>query len=365
LSARATLRCAIQDQGTEMRVVHDPAADGVSRLPSSTGTMARLAYIHAKAAGVAPEPLLKKSGLTIHQIEDPHVRLKVRNQIKFLDLVADALNDEFIGFHLAQLPDLREIGLLYYVLASSETMLDAFERVARYSSLVNEGISLKCIDNKDFGMAIRYVGVSRHLDRHQIEFLMAIFLRTCRQLTGLRILPSSLRLIHFRERTDPEFAELFGSSIEFGAAADEVTFATNIRNFPIISADPYLNTFLINYFEEALSRRPTDRGSFRSSVENAIVPLLPHGKAKAGEVARRLGVSQRTFARRLSLEGLTFSQLLEGLRAELADRYLAERDLSISQIAWLLGYQEVGAFSHAFKRWTGKTPREARSQTAS
>jgi AraC-like DNA-binding protein len=121
---------------------------------------------------------------------------------------------------------------------------------------------------------------------------------------------------------------------------------------------------LVAYCEEALSRRLTDRGSFRSSVENAIVPLLPHGKGHAREIAPRLGLSQRTLARRLSLEGLTFSELLEKLRSDLAERYLTDDGLSISQISWLLGYQEVSAFTHAFKRWTGKTPRELRSRIA-
>ena len=98
--------------------------------------------------------------------------------------------------------------------------------------------------------------------------------------------------------------------------------------------------------------------SFRAVVENAAVPLLPHGKAQAAEIAGRLGMSQRTFARRLSLEGVTFSEVLESLKSYLAQRYLADESLSISQIAWLLGYQEVSAFTHAFKRWTGRTPRE-------
>jgi len=62
------------------------------------------------------------------------------------------------------------------------------------------------------------------------------------------------------------------------------------------------------------------------------------------------------------LEGHTFSEVLEKLRSDLAERYLTDESLSISKIAWLLGYQEVSAFTHAFKRWTGKTPREARSQ---
>jgi AraC-like DNA-binding protein len=97
-------------------------------------------------------------------------------------------------------------------------------------------------------------------------------------------------------------------------------------------------------------------------LENAIVPLLPHGKARADEVAGRLGLSPRTLARRLASEGLTFEGILSELRADLAKRYLRDEALAISQIAWLLGYKEVSAFTHAFKRWTGKTPREARSQ---
>jgi AraC-like DNA-binding protein len=94
------------------------------------------------------------------------------------------------------------------------------------------------------------------------------------------------------------------------------------------------------------------------------VPLLPHGKARVDEIARRLGVSQRTLARRLSMEQMSFSAVLERLKIDLADRYLADDGLSISQVAWLLGYQEVSSFTHAFKRWTSKTPRQVRSQKA-
>jgi AraC-like DNA-binding protein len=224
---------------------------------------------------------------------------------------------------------------------------------------------LKYLDGRDVGIKFDYVGVGRHLDRHQIEFFMTLLVRLCRQLTGLRLVPTRVSFIHRRDSTYPEFAEFFGGSSEFGATVDEVIFAPTLKQMPVLGADPYLNKILVADCEEALSRRPTNQGSFRSSVENTIVPLLPHGTARAGEIARRLGVSQRTFARRLSLEGLTFSDILESLRSDLAGRYLSDEDLSISQIAWLLGYQEVSALTHAFKRWTGKTPREARSSASS
>lgn len=85
------------------------------------------------------------SGLTRAQIDNPRAQIKVRDQIKFLNFVASALNDDFLGFRLAQLCDLREIGLLYYVLASSETLIDALQRAVRYSTIVNEGVSQTCI----------------------------------------------------------------------------------------------------------------------------------------------------------------------------------------------------------------------------
>ena len=240
----------------------------------------------------------------------------------------------------------------------------ALQRAARYSSVINEGVSLKYIDGKDVVVAFHYVGVSRHLDQHQIEFFVTALVRLCRQLTGLRVVPSRVSLTHQRNGPCSELIELLGGDVKFSAAVDEVTFAAAMKQLPVVSADPYLNTHLVTYFEEALSRRSTTRGSFRSSVENAIVPLLPHGKIRVSEIARRFGVSPRTFARRLSSEGITFSEVLESLRSDLAERYLAEDGMSISQIAWLLGYQEVSALTHAFKRWTGTTPRQARASYA-
>ena len=79
------------------------------------------------------------------------------------------------------------------------------------------------------------------------------------------------------------------------------------------------------------------------------------------EIAQRLGVSQRTLARRLASEGVTFVEVLKNLRIDLAHRYLREPGEPISEVAWLLGYREISAFNHAFKRWTGKTPRQVRS----
>jgi AraC-like DNA-binding protein len=335
-----------------------------SRFPNASGGIARLAYTHAREVGVDVEPLLKKAGLTVAQIEDRTVRFQVLNQIRFLDLIAAAVPDPFLGFHLARTFDPREIGLLYYVLASSERLEDALQRAARYSTTLNEGVSLKYNERNDVVMILTYVGVARHSDRQQIEFWVTALVRASRELTGRHVAPHRVQFTHHRGEDYAELNAFLGCEAEFGAPADGIAFPGSIKDLPVVSADPYLNDLLIKYCEEALARRSKRGGNLRSAVENAIAPLLPHGKAHVGEIARKLGMSQRTLARHLAAEGLSFSKLLDELRGDLARRHLGDAELSISQIAWLLGYQEVSAFTHAFKRWTGMTPREMRAQAA-
>jgi AraC-like DNA-binding protein len=304
---------------------------------------------------------LKKAGLTREQLDNPEVRFGVRTQVKFLELVAEALGDDLLGSHLARHCELREVGLFYYVLASSQTVSELLQRAARYTTIVNEGVVQKYVGGASVGLTLRYSGVRRLSDRQQAEFWMTVLVTMLRRLTAMRLVPNRVRIAHSRRHGRAELSRYLGCDIEFDAAVDEITFPKSAGSLPIVHADPYLNRLLVRYCEEALARRTRSRESFRFRVEDAMVPLLPHAKARATEIARRLGVSQRTLTRRLTAEGVSFSEVLCNLRVDLANRYLAERDLSISRIAWLLGYQNVAAFSHAFKRWTGRTPSQART----
>jgi AraC-like DNA-binding protein len=344
--------------------MHDLKSRRLGAIPTVGGLLTRLAYKRIQTAEIAPEPLLKTAGLTKQQIEDVDARLSTQSQIKFVNLAASALHDEYLGFNLGrELDDLRKIGLLYYIAASSDTLDEALRRTARYVSITNESYSVKYVEDKNIRVVHEFVGIARQFAMHQIESGFVALIRLCRQLTRYRVEPSHVRLIHHR-RADgfPEFAGFFGCDVEFGADIDEVVVSRSIADMPVVSADPYLNKLLIVTGEEALSRRPAKESPFRAVVENAIVPLLPHGNVRETEIASQCGLSRRTFVRRLASENLMFSEVLDDLRRDLAARYLADHSLSISQIAWLLGYQEVGAFTNAFKRWTGKTPREARAE---
>jgi AraC-like DNA-binding protein len=340
--------------------MRDTALHRIRTRPMAEGTLSRLASARARAAGIDVVPLMAKAGVTRRQVEEDDVWLPAEGQIRFVELIADALPDDLLGFHIACGVDLREIGLLYYVLNSSDLLGDAFRRAERYCAIINEGVRVRVREGKELALDVKYVGVERLSDRHQIEAWVTFVVRICRQITNRQLLPCSVTFIHRREGGCPEMDAFMGRKVTFGAGADEVIFVGTAQQTPILDADPYLNRLLVRYCEEARSHRVAT-STLRVEVENAIAPLLPHGKARAPEIARRIGVSTRTLARRLAAEGLTFSTVLDRLRADLARRYLQDKDLPVSKIAWMLGYGEASAFTHAYKRWTGTTPREARA----
>ena len=112
--AKTLLALASRHRG-HSKIVQDIDNKGFGALPTATGGITRLGCDRAREAGVNLAPLLKKAGLTEPQILDCGARISVHHQIRFLNLLADAMQDGLLGFHLAERPDLRELGLLYYV----------------------------------------------------------------------------------------------------------------------------------------------------------------------------------------------------------------------------------------------------------
>ena len=336
-------------------------SDGFCSIPSATGGIARLACERLRERGSDVAAVLAEVGARPEQVNDDAIRLEVHKQIRILELASEGLQDGLLGFHLARNFDLREIGLIYYVIASAERLSDALLDGKRYCAIMNEGVRLTVkLDERAVAIALDYVDVDRQSDRHQIEFWLVTLVRICRQVTDTRLALRNLRIRHRRDQTPAEMRSFFACDVEFGADRDEIIFPAPVASLRIVGSDNYLNDLLLRYAEEALADRPQIRASLRSAVERVLPQLLPHAKASVSNVAQKLAISRRTLSRKLREEDVAFAGILEETRTALAKRYLAERDLPVSEIAWLLGYSEVSSFTHAFKRWTGMTPRQFR-----
>lgn len=161
---------------------------------------------------------------------------------------------------------------------------------------------------------------------------------------------------------DSSSAAYLGCAVEAGPR-NILSFASSDMDMPFVSADDAT----WSYFEPELGRRlaelETDE-SFPAHVRSALIEALPAGECGADDIARRLGVSRRTFQRRLSDEDTTFQKQLNHTRELLAKHYLSAAALDTEEIAYLLGYLELNSFLRAFASWCGKSPSEWRKEHA-
>jgi AraC-like DNA-binding protein len=345
-----------------VRRVKDPTRDAFL---TADGVATRLTIRELKKAKIDPEPLLAKAGISPLRLGEEPKRVAAESQVRFLEIAAEALDDSALSLHLAQDFDLRECGMLYYVLAASPNLGEAIRNLARYLAVSNESIRLRVSERlKNTVLTVSYK-IPRHTDRLFAEYGYAVVVRACRELTSRNFSPKTVTFIHGRNADKAEFDRFYGCPVSFNAAADTMVLATESLSAPILTSDKYLLQILKNACEEVLARRGKISSTLRTMVENEIAQLLPHGKAQAEKVASNLGMSNRTLARRLSEEGTSFAAILNELRRDLSARYLRDPDLSLNQVAWLLGYSMVTSLNHAFRRWTGSSPKAAGMRTAS
>src|SRR5258705_2757530 len=212
--------------------------DRLCSIPSATGRIARLACAQLRELGKDVAAVLAEVGARPEQVNDDAIRLEVPKQIRILELASEELQDGLLGFHLARNFHLREIGLVYYVIASSERLADALLNGRRYCTIMNEGVRLNVkLDDRAAAIALDYVDVDRQSDRHQIEFWLVTLVRICRQVTDTRLAPRHLRIRHRRDKTPAEMKSVFGCDVEFGADSDEIVFPGWAASLPIVGRD--------------------------------------------------------------------------------------------------------------------------------
>jgi AraC-like DNA-binding protein len=327
---------------------------------ATDGIAARVALQALGQAGIDAAPLLAKAGIARQQLAEQSRRIAAQAQMRFLDLASRALADPRFGFHLAQTFDLRECGIIYYLMAASRDRRQALSHLTRYLAVCNESLQLHVASSGDQTLVRVTYRLSRHTDRQFAEWGSVVLVRALRELTDLKLNLQQVAYVHERTGDTSEYERFFQCPVLFGAEYDCIALADTTLDSPLHSSDQFLLRVLVSYCEEALAKRTAGSAGIKAMIENAIARRLPNGLAQADSIAEELGLSTRTMARRLAEEGTNFAAVLDRLRRDLALRYLEERDLTLNQIAWLLGYAEVTSFNHAFRRWTGQSPSGAR-----
>ena len=331
-------------------------------LPSATGFAARQAIAILRRRDVPIASLLNRAGVSESDIDDRQRRITAMAQGKLLEYAAETLKDSEFGLHLAQKANPREAGLLFYVASAAEDIGDALALVARYCRVVNEAVRLKLI-RSPAGMTIevKFIGVPRHFAWQNTEFIVAATIKSLREMAGRDFHPTQVAFTLAREPDRGEFERFFGCPVEFSGSADQISLSNETLAFPLITRDQHLLETLRPICEEAAKERNTAYGTLRSSVENEVQKLLPHGKANRQTIAKALGLTERTLAQKLGKENASYEKVVDRLRHSLALQYIKEPSVSVAQIAWLLGYEGPTSFNHAFA--AGRADRRQRRAT--
>ncbi len=168
--------------------------------------------------------------------------------------------------------------------------------------------------------------------------------------------PSHISFLHDEPAGGRALHEaFFGCPVAFGDSHTRVRFQVAYLVIPMPHRDPGLRALLDQQARALLAALPQP-SDFDRAVQQRLVRLLPDGDVSLDKVARGLHQSTRTLQRRLAERGMTWQQLLDRTREQLARQYLGDPALSLAEIALLLGYSEQSAFTRSFRRWTGQTP---------
>jgi AraC-like DNA-binding protein len=315
-----------------------------------------------RGEGLPVEELLRKAAIKPYALNQKSARIPFYQHATLLELAATASGNKCFGLDLAaNAIDPRDAGLLVYAGLSSRTFGQTLKVLERYLHVLNEAADVKTEVSGDLASVEFDISEPKARSlRQATEFAVVNLVRSLRFLTGTHLRPTEVRFAHSRSSEISRFERFFGCSVRFDARHHIVTFSRRQLALPIATADDRLHEILTSYCDEVLAQREEKSPHLRHQVERIAMRLLSRGEANVRNVAQELGMSVRTFARRMKDTSATFAEILDQLRSDLAQKYLSDADLTLSQIAFLLGYSEVSAFSHAFKRWTGVSPGEWR-----
>ncbi len=310
-----------------------------------------------QSGGHPARQMLREVGLDRRRLEGEGARIPFAAHAAFFEVAARQTSDSCLGLHFGQTRDIRDAGLLGYVGLSSPTVMDGLKNLWRYRRVFSDAAEIDVVELESFGR-IRwwFHGASGAAVRQAVEFAASNQVRAIREATGRQVAPLSVSFAHLRDEDTAVFDRYFGCPVRFGADGNATVFRRTDLALPLSTADNRLLAILRGYCEEVLARKPMHPPTLVEQVERLVADRLTNGETAMPEVAALLGLSPRTFSRRLAALGTSYNAIVDELRRELAERYLRDSLLSLSEIAFLLGYTEVSTFNHAFRRWTGTTP---------
>ncbi|NBB35153.1 AraC family transcriptional regulator ligand-binding domain-containing protein [Pseudomonas kielensis] len=314
----------------------------------------------AASQGLNAEILLLQAGLPRDLEAHPDSLISYRKVLNLLDECELQSRNRLFALQYGLFQGLNVFGPLLYLIRNAKDVRAALVELGNYFH-VHSGAAQVRLEEQSEHTIISYTITDPTIfgSRHGAELALGIGMPLMRTLLGKRWQPSAALLQHAPVAEPGQYRRLIGLIPSFNAPCNGWMFETSLLDTTLHAADPALHRLiqqhLDNIAQKAVQQLP-------ELVQQLIRSFMPDGRATIEQIASHLNISTRTLQRQLEDEGTTFQDLLSSTRQAMASRYLLDSNISISQLADLLGYSDQSAFSRAFQRWHGQSPREWRKQ---
>jgi AraC-like DNA-binding protein len=308
----------------------------------------------ARSLGLNPDRMLARVGLSRTSLDDPDRMIPVGSACRLLEESAAAAGVDDFGLRMCETRGVGILGPLGLVIREEATLRDALASLVRYVSLHSEAWQLS-VEPVDDMVLIRgaLVGEPSAITRQATEMAMGATFRILRELLGLGWRARRVRFVHGAPASPVRHRRHFGVAVEFGAECNAIVCAAS----DLDTVPPAANAQTVRYaraYVASLLARASPTAS--DQVGRLVRSLLSTGRCSIDRVATQLDVDRRTIHRRLAAEGTTYSDLVDAIRAELAEQYLGQSQRPVADVAELLGFSLSSAFAHWFSRRFGCSP---------
>lgn len=316
--------------------------------------LSRLLVDRLEELGMSVDTVFRHAGIPNALLREERILVTTEQLFAFWTAVGELSRDPTIGLTVGGEDRVERYDPIAIAALSASSFRDAVERAARYKLLTCPEEIRLVPRGRACAIQFNWLLADERAPSVLTDLCFAWMLALARRGTGLPVTPTRVEFSRkpaHRERYESHF----GCAVRFQAAANAIVFANDDLDRPLRTQSADMLSMLAPQLEAELANRQA-AGSALDDVKAAVKRLLAGHRPELREVGRLLGASARTIQRRLGESGVTYQQVLEDARRELAHHYLLHSSLDLSETAYLLGYEDASSFVRAFHQWEGTPP---------
>lgn len=310
----------------------------------------------AARSGADIPALLESCGIPRHLLDQPEARIERDAFIQLMLGVMHQTEDEFLGFGQGRKSRPGTFSMMAHAVINCSNLERAIRRGLKFYELFDLEV-VSYLERDVDGFAAIRVEASEWLDFREVivESLIFLALRFMGWLVGKEIEPERIELDFPRGDDDHEYAAMFNCPVEFDRPVNRVVFSEHYLELPLVQNQLSLSRFLQDSLAQLIDGNIHNVG-LPAQIRAIISREYGNNFPDFSEICEQLSMTPQTLRRRLKEANTSYQEIKDSIRKDASVHYLSKPDLSIDEIALLMGFSEASSFHRAFKKWTGKTP---------